>query len=299
MTQPILLDGAMGQEIVSRGGGQGYGEWAVAALYDNPRLVKAIHTDYIQAGADVITTNNYSTTRTRLQYAGMVDQFETLVHTAGRLAVASRQEAATPDVRIAASLPPLENSYRTADFQLTFETMVTQYRELINLLDPYVDLYLAETLSTTLEARAVLTAAANRDKPVWLAWTLEDHGSSNLRSGEPLADALPTLAPFDVDAVLVNCCTPNSVTAALSSLRASDYTFGAFANGFAEIPDDWNAQDGVAQLETRDDLSPTRYADHAQQWLSAGASIVGGCCEVGPAHIAQLRRVLDRKKSTL
>ena len=61
--KPILLDGGMGQEIVNRGGKGGYGEWAVAALYEDPELVRDIHLDYIRAGADVITTNTYGTTR--------------------------------------------------------------------------------------------------------------------------------------------------------------------------------------------------------------------------------------------
>ena len=76
--KPILLDGGMGQEIVNRGGKSGFGEWAVAALYDDPDLVREIHLDYIRAGADVITTDTYGTTRIRLRHVGMEDRFEEL-----------------------------------------------------------------------------------------------------------------------------------------------------------------------------------------------------------------------------
>ena len=82
----VLLDGGMGQEIVNRGGKGGFGEWAVAALYENPELVYAIHSDYLRAGADVITTNTYGTTRVRMAHVGLEGRFEELVRVAGELA---------------------------------------------------------------------------------------------------------------------------------------------------------------------------------------------------------------------
>lgn len=293
-SKPILLDGGMGQEIVNRGGKDAYGEWAVAALYENPDMVRAIHRDYIRAGADIITTNTYSATRTRLAHVAMENCFEELVRAAGELAVQACS-AGDRHIQIAACLPPLEASY-VAEFALSFAEMVAQYRELMSLLDPYVDIYLGETLSTSQEARAVLTAARGRGKPVWLSWTLQDHGSSVLRGGESLSDALASLRDCLPDAMLINCCTPDSVDIALPLLRSSGLPFGGYANGFVEIPDEWASRAGVAQLKTRTDLSPAVYAQHAQGWLAAGAAIVGGCCEVGPAHIARLRQLLDDRQ---
>ena len=84
-SKPILLDGGMGQELVNRGGKGAYGEWAVAALYENPDMVRAIHRDYIHAGADIITTNTYSATRTRLDHVAMENRFAELVRAAGSL----------------------------------------------------------------------------------------------------------------------------------------------------------------------------------------------------------------------
>ncbi len=292
-SEVILLDGGMGQEIVNRGGKVAYGEWAVAALYENPAMVQAIHRDYIQAGADIITTNTYSATRTRLRHVAMEDRFEQLVQLAGQLAVQARETSAAGHVKIAACLPPLEASY-VSQFALSFDEMTARYRELMDLLDPYVDSYLGETLSTSQEARAVLKAAQGRDKPVWIAWTLQDHGSSVLRGGETLQDALASLDSLP-DAVLINCCTPNSIDSALPDLRSSGLPFGGYANGFVEIPDEWDDYGGVTQLQTRTDLSPPAYADRVQRWIAAGAAIVGGCCEVGPAHIAHLRQLIDQE----
>lgn len=288
----ILLDGGMGQEIVNRGGKGGYGEWATAALHEDPDLVRQIHADYIGAGAEVITTNTYGTTRARLRHVGIEDRLGELLSVAGQLAVQARDDCADRDVRIATSLPPLEASY-ASEFDLSFEQTAAEFAELMDLLDPYVDIFLGETLSTTFEAKAFLQAAAGRGKPVWLSLTLRDHGSSALRGGPDLSQALDDLGEHRPDALLINCCTPDSISAALPALRASGLPFGAYANGFVEIPDIWNEQGGVAQLATRTDLTPAVYAGEARKWIAGGASIVGGCCEVGPAHIARLRQLID------
>ena len=291
-SKPILLDGGMGQEIVNRGGKGAYGEWAVAALYENPELVYEIHRDYIQAGADVITTDTYGSTRLRLRHAGIEDRFEELARVAGELASRARDDFGANDTRIAASLPPLEASYAN-EFALSFDETAAQFGELMDLLDPYVDIYLGETLSTGFEAQAFLQAAHGRDKTIWLALTLDDHGATDLRGGESLASVIESLGDSVPAALLINCCTPDSIASALPILRASGLPYGAYANGFVEIPDDWEEEGGVVQLSSRADLPPETYAGHVAGWIEAGASIVGGCCEIGPAHIKRLRTLID------
>lgn len=288
----ILLDGGMGQEIYNRGGKAGYGEWAVAALYENPDLVREIHLDYIRAGADVITTNTYGTTRPRMKAVGMEDRFESLLHTAGELASDAVDQASRDGVRIATSLPPLEASYIN-EFELSYEETRAQFDEMMDLLDPYVDIYLGETLSTSFEARAFLEAAQGRGKTTWLALTLVDHGGTDLRGGEKLGDVANLALEYAPDALLINCCTPDSVNAALPVLRESGIPFGGYANGFVEIPTTWAERGGVVQIETRKDLTPEVYAGEVKRWIEAGAAIVGGCCETGPAHIERLRQVID------
>ncbi len=290
--KPILLDGGMGQEIVNRGGKRGYGEWAAAAIYEDPKLVRDIHLDYIRAGADVITTNTYGCTRVRMAHVDMEDRLEELVRAAGALAAEARASSGRSDVRIATSLPPLEASY-VNEFDLSYQETLDQFSELLDLLDPFVDIFLGETFSTSFEGRAFLEAARGRGKTTWLALTLDDHGSTNLRGGESLAGAIESLRVEPLDALLVNCCTPDSIAAALPDLGACGIAFGGYANGFVEIPPTWDDLGGVDQLSARADLSPEVYAQDVNTWIQAGASIVGGCCEVGPAHIARLRQLID------
>ena len=170
---------------------------------------------------------------------------------------------------------------------------------MMDLLAPGVDIYLGETFSTGFEARAFLQAAQGRGKPVWLALTLDDRQPSQLRGGEKLADVIASLPEPLPDALLLNCCKPATISQALPTLQGGGLPFGAYANGFTGIPNDWVDRGGVAQLSAREDMSPAAYARDLAGWLERGASIVGGCCETGPAHIKVLRELIDAGKGTM
>jgi S-methylmethionine-dependent homocysteine/selenocysteine methylase len=165
-----------------------------------------------------------------------------------------------------------------------------EYAELAEMLAPGVDLLLCETMSTSGEALAAARGAARTGKPVWVSWTLADDGSGRLRSGETLSEALAVLDGLPVQAVLVNCSIPESVSAAMPELaREAGRPFGGYANGFRPIAPGEGVNDGRDLPDARAELTPAAYADFASDWLAAGAAIVGGCCEVGPDHIAALR----------
>jgi S-methylmethionine-dependent homocysteine/selenocysteine methylase len=209
-----------------------------------------------------------------------------------RLANQARENTGRPDVAIAGALPPLGGSYRP-DNVLPYDEMVTLYREMCGVMAPHVDLFLVETLSTALEAKAVAVAAQAFDLPIVISWTLAD-GTATLRGGESLAEAFAALEGLPVTAVLTNCSTPESITAAMTAARASNLPLaGGYANGFTGIPGEWDYTQGVQQLDARHDLTPDEYTSHVAAWMANGAKIVGGCCEVGPAHIAALRVHID------
>lgn len=284
---PVLLDGGMGQELEHRSAHPGSTLWSAQALLDEPDLVRAVHLDFIRAGARVITTNSYTTTRTRLEPAGLGDRFRELNRLAGELAAEARDESGEP-VLIAGSLPPLRGSYRV-DLIPRLEEAVPLYREQAEVLAPFVDLFLCETMASAAEARAAARGALPSGKPVWVAWTLMDDGPPRLRSGETIGEAAEALQDLEVDAFLANCCSPEAVSRAMPELVALGRPAGGYANGFAGIPDKWTIAEGVDALGRRADLDPDGYLAHVRAWLAAGARIVGGCCEIGPAHIARLR----------
>jgi len=295
-----LLDGGMGQELLRRGiDADGNALWSANALLDAPDTVQAVHEDYLRAGADVITTNTYATPRQRLAAEGLGDRFAPLNEQAGRLATAAR-DTVNPEALIAGSLPPLRGSYRP-DRVGPVDALVPQYREMAEVLAPHVDFFLCETMTTAAEARAAATGAAATDHPVVVSWTLVDHPSEAedglLRDGTSLADAVGALDNLPVAAFLVNCAPPESVTAAVPRLsRHATVPVGGYANGFRAIPDDWEYDAPDVLPETRDDLAPGAYAGYVRQWIADGARIVGGCCEIGPDHIAYLREMMDEER---
>ncbi|MBT8061429.1 MAG: homocysteine S-methyltransferase family protein [Gammaproteobacteria bacterium] len=292
----ILLDGSMGQELIRRGVSGHDLLWSAGALLESPETVREIHADYIEAGADIITTNTYAATRPVLGKAGLEGRFVELNHLACQLALEARDRCGLP-VMIAGSLPPYQESYRP-DLVGRFDEIEPLYREQAELQSPYVDLFLCETMSTASEARAAASGAASSGKPVWVSWTLQDQpqedGSVRLRSGETLAEGLAALVGLDVAAVLVNCSPPEVIDLAMPALKGlTDLPFGAYGNAFMPIPPLWEHHVDADLPPPRTDLDPETYAMHARCWLEAGAAIVGGCCEVGPAHIRELKRLIE------
>lgn len=288
MTAITLLDGSIGQELVKRSGDRATPLWSTQVMIDHPDLVRALHHDYFAAGATVATTNTYAVLRDRLGRVGLSAEVPRLTATAVQAARAARDAHGAG--RVAGSIGPLIASYRP-DLCPPAHEAAERYAETVAELAPDVDLLLIETMSSVDQARGALMAARRADLPVWLGVTVMDEDGTRLRSGEALGDLAPLMAEFAPEAVLINCTRPESVAAGLEIVKSLRRPFGAYANGFTRISEAFLTDaPTVDALEQRSDLSPAAYAEFAMGWVAQGASIVGGCCEVGPAHIAELAR---------
>lgn len=289
----ILLDGGMGQELRHRCESEPTPLWSAQALLDQPEIVRQIHEEYIRAGARVITTNTYAIARLRLAENGFDESaFEKLLRLACSLAVEARDNCGEK-VLIAGSLPPLNGSYIPENV-LAEEKLSTWYAEYIDIMAEYVDVFVCETMSTAMEGRVAATAASAAGKPVWVGWTLHDDGSAVLRSDETIDQAWQALAGLDIQCVFANCCAPESASVAIAELANLPAPLaGAYANGFTGIPRGWTVKnDGIDALSARRDLGPDEYAEYVANWVNDGAAIVGGCCEIGPAHIKRIHETL-------
>jgi S-methylmethionine-dependent homocysteine/selenocysteine methylase len=288
MTSVTLTDGGMGQELLRRSQTPPTPLWSARVLMDEPDLVRDLHAEFIRAGARVITINAYAATPERLAREGVPEMFEPLQKRAIDLAEAALDAAqGDEEVQISGCLSPLFGSYHPV-LTISFEETLGIYRRIVAEQAERVDFFLCETMASADEARAAALAAAESGKPVWISWTLADDGPPRLRSGETLAEAAQALEGIPLGARLVNCSRPEAVDAALPDLLALGGRVGAYANAFTAVG---ALEHGgtVDVLGSRDDLGPVRYAEFAAGWAAAGAAIVGGCCEVGPAHIAALR----------
>jgi S-methylmethionine-dependent homocysteine/selenocysteine methylase len=293
----ILLDGGMGNELRARGvrvPSHVTSIWSAQALLDAPDAVLEVHRDYIEAGADVITVNNYAVTPPLLAREGIQDRVEELTVRAVDLARRARDESGHP-VRIAGSLPPLDTSYR-ADLVGDDPSILADYRRIAAALGARVDVLLCETLSSAREAVAAVRAARETDREVWVSWTLQGGRPDRLPSGESVSEAYRAAADLGADAYLVNCCAANFVTRAVGILAGlTDRPVGGYANAAEALPSEAEADPVEPEAWPRKALDVEGYAARVAGWIDAGASIVGGCCGTGPAHIARLRRLIDER----
>ncbi|MCV3270231.1 homocysteine S-methyltransferase family protein [Roseobacter sinensis] len=288
MTQITLLDGGMGQELIHRAGDRPTPLWSTQVMAEHPGMVQGVHADFFAAGATIATTNTYAIHRDRLEDTALEGRFEALHATA--LAEAKAARAAHGAGRIAGGIGPLRASYRP-DLHPEPEVAVPLFAEVAGLLAPECDLLILETCASVAHARDALAGARTTDLPVWLSLTVSDTDGTQLRSGEPLADALEVAA--GADAVLINCAAPEAVTEALPIIAPLGKPFGGYANAFEQITEDFlKAKPTVEALTARRDMGPRAYAGYVLQWVGLGATIVGGCCEVSPAHIAEIARRL-------
>ena len=293
-----ILDGGMGGEIQSRLPEAKAGLWSALALIECPDIVAALHREYIEAGADVIATNTYSTIPSYLGKAGMAGRYPALTRQAAELARAAADGSPRP-VQVAGALPPLDESYRpdlvppAADAQPVYARLVAE-------MVADVDLWLCETMSSAAEAvnAASQARAHGGGKPVYVAWTLDETPGAGLRSGESIADAVAAVAHLDVDAFLFNCTHPEAIEAGLRALRElTDQPIGCYPNRLNRVPKGW-ALDGILATGLRRDLPRDLYVAAIERCIELGATIVGGCCGIGPSDIGALAQRLGRTAGT-
>ncbi len=283
-----VLDGGTGRELKRIGAPFQQPEWSALALIEGPAFVTQVHQSYVDAGADVITTNTYAVVPFHIgddRFAACGADLATL---AGSLA-RDVADAAPRPVAVAGSLPPVCGSYRPDLVDITRARPILAV--LVSALAPYVDHWLAETLSSLSEAELVGELTASTGKPLWLSFTLDDThpgAVARLRSGETVTAAAQLAARSGAAAILFNCSQPEVMADAVRAAHAAcDLPIGVYANAFPPQPEE--AEANAVLLDIRADLDPAGYAGFAMAWRNAGATILGGCCGIGPEHIAALR----------
>ncbi|MEM7498005.1 MAG: homocysteine S-methyltransferase family protein, partial [Pseudomonadota bacterium] len=269
--------------------------WSAQVMMDEPALVRDVHREFIEAGAEILTLNTYAATPRRLERNGFGDITAKLHDQAIRLAQEAR-DAAGRAVRLAGCLSPVVASYR-AEKVPSYAEALAEFRPLVALQAPHVALMIAETMTSIGEGLAATAAITEAGLPCWTAFTVDDGDGRRLRSGEPVVAAFAAARAAGASALLLNCSRPEAIGAGLAAVFEAmpelDRPVGAYANGFVSV-EALDTTTTVDELEARRDFSPEAYAEHAMRWVGMGARIVGGCCEVGPAHIAEIAARLGR-----
>ena len=300
MTDILFLDGGLGQEIHHRSTSpSAHPLWSLQVMYDEPELVTKVHYDFINAGAKILSLNNYTATPERLKKYGDPEKFFDTHETAASVLLEAIAQAKIKrtEIDIAGTLPPLVASY-VASEALDFKTSVEDYKTLIAVQKPHVDLFLIQTMSNISETKAAIFALKDFGEPALVGLTINDDFSNTLRSGEKLEIAIEEILEAGAVALMLNCSCPEAIDFALPVLKKSGLPFGAYGNGFTSI-EALTPGSTVDNLTARQDLSNRQYAEHVQKWVDCGATIIGGCCEIGPQHIHFLHRELKKSGHNL
>ncbi|MDX1493622.1 MAG: homocysteine S-methyltransferase [Longimicrobiales bacterium] len=298
----VVLDGGSATALEARGHELDGRLWSASLLQTAPDAIVDVHRGFLEAGADCVISVSYQASFPGLLEAGLDDAgAEALLVRSSELALAARDSFVADDperVRplVAASVGPYgaylaDGSEYDGRYAVDDAELKAFHRRRLHLLSGTgVDLLACETIPSGREARVLLELLAERpdDVPAWLSFSCRD--GARLRDGTPVEEVARACrdAPR-VAAVGLNCTAPRHVSELVRRIRSAwDGPVVAYPNS-GELYDatsgSWS--EGVAGGATDD------------AWLSsvlsareAGAEILGGCCRVGPADIAELRRRL-------
>lgn len=279
----LVLDGATGTELDRRGVATPLPLWSAGALDSHPRVVEAIHSDYIKAGADVIVANTFRTNPRTLNGCGRLGDGLRLNAVAVNLVRRAAGNASDRTVYVAASIAPVEDCYhpeRVPDAA----TLADEHGRMADwLAEAAPDLVWIETMNTIREARAAAAACAGAGLSFACSFVTTETG--DLLSGEPLEEAAAAVARYEPLALGLNCIPPAGITNILPRLRT------AFPGAIAAYAHLGNPEP-ISGWSFSSSMSPSEYAGHVREWLALGATIVGGCCGTNPDHIRAVREAL-------
>ncbi|SHO46698.1 homocysteine S-methyltransferase family protein [Desulfopila aestuarii] len=297
-----LLDGGMGRELLRIGAPFRQPEWSALSLIEAPDLVRKVHESFAAAGSDILTTSNYAVVPFHIGENRFSTEGNKLTALSGQLA---RQAASSFGCKVAGSIPPIFGSYRP-DFFVP-KRAPALLKIIIDALSPHVDIWLAETTSSISKAQAVAEALAGDNRPLWISFTLLDGRESQkdiprLRSNQKVSNAVNSAVELGASAILFNCSQPEVMSPAIDTAIRElkrlkvDLPIGVYANAFPAIQKVAQANSTIQEI--RPDLDPAGYLTFVDTWCRLGATIIGGCCGIGPEHIATLHESLKMKEKS-
>lgn len=285
----VILDGAMGTELERRGVPMDEVAWDAAAMATHPHIVREVHEDYIKAGADVITTNTFATSRHVLEPAGMGDRFRSLNIQAVTLAREARENVAENPVSIAGSISTM-SARIDQSYKPRAEVARDNYEVQAEILaESGVDLIVLEMLRDLEHASYAVEAAVTTGLPVWVGFSCKttDEGTVVLLEGNnTLAEALAHIPPLGASLVAIMHTLTEDTSPALREVNGRwSGPVGAYPHSGEFIMPNWQFVDII---------SPEDFAKQAQGWTGMGVQLVGGCCGIGPEHIRLLKERLPK-----
>ena len=289
-----ILDGGTGQTLLEKGLKPEGTLWSATALIneDFHDLVVETHLDFINAGADLIVTNNFGLRKRRLLQNNRLDYFESANKFAGQLAWKAK-ELSNKNIFIAGSLPTHADTYQSRFFN-TDEEVHQSFYETAKILNPFVDLFYLDVISSVKETRIACEAIKEFNKSVLIG--LHFRKNTLLPSNETITDVVKVVKNYNCCGIIAACVSPEIAKLVLPKFYKENITYGFKINAFKDIPEDFvinskSSQQPTDVLGTLEDFTPNVFKNFVKSTANQGASLLGGCCEVKPRHIKALKEL--------
>jgi len=284
----VILDGGTGTDIQKRGAPMDGETWCAQANLTHPEIVRAVHEGYIRAGADVITANTYASSPVLFHHLGRLDEIRNIDQTAVRLARQAIRDAAEAPVALAGSFslmrPVTKGSATTHRVDISARDLSAMFKaKAEGLAEAGCDLIIMEMMREVNQSLLATEAAVATGLPVWVGISVERREDGRLAGyQEPhwtLEDLTNVLMGTGAEVCLVMhneiSTTPDAIQIIKSQWAG---TIGAYPEAGRFVMPDWHFEE----------IAPEDYVEEAKRWHRLGATVIGGCCGIGPDHIAAL-----------
>lgn len=291
--KPILIDGGTGSECIRRGVPHSEHGWSGAAALSHPEIVGSIHTDYLKLGARVIVANTFATGANILRDVGAPERFEEVNRCAVEIALEARATTG-PAADHAVVGAGISNWSFSGDRPGLVTLRNDTAAQAAIVRDAGAELLILEMMVDIPRMKATLEGSSVAGLPIWVGFSLgpeegceadEIGDPIELREGGLLRDAVSIAADYSaVDAAVIMHSDVRVAERGIQGLQAVwNGPVGVWAHA-ARMVDGEIIHDGA--------ISPAEYAAHVPAWRDAGATMIGGCCGIGPSHIAELAPLL-------
>jgi len=290
-----ILDGGMGQELLKRGLKPQGTLWSAAALIEKKyhQLVIDTHLDFINAGADVIVTTTFTARRIRLIQNKCEEHFEYVNTKAVELALKAR-DISKKNILVAGGLP---NQYQTYSENLGDDLNLIEknFYDQAKLLKSNIDFFYLDVMGSGKECEIALKAIKSFNLPVLVGVHIRKNGK--LPSGENISDIVKKYKEENWLGIIAACVHPESYEIITKELKNLNIPYGFKLNAFKNIPDDYAAREPsiwgkggnpTKILGSREDITESKFYEFVKKFKDAGATILGGCCEIRPSHISKI-----------
>lgn len=293
-----ILDGALATELERRGCDLNDALWSARILLDQPELIRQVHLDYFNAGADFAITASYQATVEGFATRGLNrEQAIDLIKKSVRLAKEARDEFWSKEENRANRVRPLaagsigpygaylaDGSEYRGDYNLTEDELIQFHRPRLEaLIASGADLIACETLPCLIEARALIQLL--RESPNTFAWfCFSAKDGEHISNGERIADCAAWLDKQPQAAAIgINCTSPLYIPSLIREIKANTNKPVIVYPNSGEV---YDAQTNTWHGETSCDS----FGSQSKDWFEAGAAIIGGCCRTTPDHIREVSK---------